>query len=83
MGGGGRGGGKWGLSCTTFCVDLTAMVCNDLVCIFKVGQIIGVRDYCGLLDARIALKGKALGIYCSFVFVITIWQILIKSILFL
>ena len=60
------------LSCTTFCVDLTAMVFNDLVCIFKVGQIIGVRDYCGLLDARIALKGKALGIYCSFVFVITI-----------
>ena len=62
------------------------MVLNDLVYIFKVGQIIGVRDYCGLLDARIALKGKALGIYCSFVFVITIWQLiiyLIKSILFL
>ena len=50
------------------------MVFNDLVCIFKVGKIIRVRDYCGLLpvDARIALKGKAFGIYCSFVFVITI-----------
>ena len=83
----GRGGGKSGLSCcTTFYVDLNAMVFNDLVCIFKVGQIIGVKDYCGLLDARITLKGMALGIYCSFVFVITIWQLiiyLIKSILFL
>ena len=83
---GGGGLGKWGLSCTTFYVDLNAMVFNDLVCIFKVGQIIGVKDYCGLLGARIVLKGKALGIYCSFVFVITIWQLiiyLIKSILFL
>ena len=48
------------------------MVFNDLVCIFKVGQIIGVRDYCGLLDAHIALKGKVLGMYCSFVLAITI-----------
>ena len=37
---GGGGLGKWGLSCTTFYVDLNAMVFNDLVCIFKVGQII-------------------------------------------
>ena len=35
-----EGGGKWGISCTTFYVDLDAMVFNDLVCIFKVGQII-------------------------------------------
>ena len=56
------GGGKWDLSCTTFYVDLNAMVFNDLVCIFKVGQIILFKYYCGLLDAHIALKGKALGI---------------------
>ena len=47
------------------------MVLNDLVysCILEVGQKTSFKDYCGLLDANVTFKGKALGIsfgfYCN------------------